>query len=169
MSYIQQMLDEHNVLVKLFRMVRERLLDSDESVKLRLIGKRGKDGRTYNLPVVSEVAALIVGDVDENICDRDIIVEHRTGKLKRIHEMHPMYLPLQYPLLYVYGEDGYMDDICFSGSVTGLGYCHKKISAKEYFAYYLHDRLNCVSIILSFRRCSNNLLWMLTLRLKLVD
>ncbi|XP_047942713.1 uncharacterized protein LOC125189482 [Salvia hispanica] len=100
-------------------MVRERLLDSDESVKLRLIGKRGKDGRTYNLPVVSEVAALIVGDVDENICDRDIIVEHRTGKLKRIHEMHPMYLPLQYPLLYVYGEDGYMDDICFSGSVTG--------------------------------------------------
>ena len=66
----------------------------DVCVKLRLIGKRGKDGRTYNLPVVSEVAALIVGDIDENICDRDIIVERHTGKLKRIHEMHPTYLPL---------------------------------------------------------------------------
>ena len=92
---IQQMLDEHNQLVKSFRMVREKLHEIDEVVKLRLIGKGGKDGRRYNLPVVSEVAALIVGDIDENICDRDIIVELRTGHLKRIHELHPTYLPLQ--------------------------------------------------------------------------
>ena len=85
-------------------MARDRLVDSQlDNVKLKLIAAREKDGRTYNLPNVSEVAALIVGDFDPD-SRRDIIVETQNGELQRIHELHPSYLPLQYPLLFPYGE-----------------------------------------------------------------
>ncbi|KAG5063305.1 hypothetical protein JHK85_004488 [Glycine max] len=54
-------------------MARDKLADSQvDNVKLRLIAAREKDGRTYNLPNVSEVAALIVDDFDPD-SRRDII------------------------------------------------------------------------------------------------
>ena len=110
-STLSQMLDEYNVHAKSFRMARDRLTDSQvDNVKLRMIAAREKDGRTYNLPNVSEVAALIVGDFDPD-SRRDIIVETQNGELQRIHELHSSYLGLQYPLLFPYGEDGYRPDI----------------------------------------------------------
>ncbi|RYR08944.1 hypothetical protein Ahy_B05g076850 [Arachis hypogaea] len=58
---LKQMLDDNNVLVKAFRMVRDTLArEFNNTIKLRLLGKRGKDGRRYNLPNTDEVAALIV-------------------------------------------------------------------------------------------------------------
>ncbi|GAU36985.1 hypothetical protein TSUD_150210 [Trifolium subterraneum] len=101
------MLDEHNVLAKGFRMARDRLREGNvKDLKLRLINDRKTDGRIYNLPTVSEVAALIVGDVDEGET-RDIIVQEQSGKLERISEFHPSYLGYQYPLIFPYGEDGF--------------------------------------------------------------
>lgn len=39
---------------------------------------------------------------------RDIVLEEKqTGWLKRISEIHPAYLDLQYPLIFTYGEDGF--------------------------------------------------------------
>lgn len=38
---------------------------------------------------------------------RDIIICHREKGLQRINETHPAYMPLQYPLLFPYGEDGW--------------------------------------------------------------
>ncbi|KAL5186650.1 ATP-dependent DNA helicase PIF1 [Glycine soja] len=79
-------------------------------LKLKLISDRQTDGRLYNLPNASEVAALIVGD-EHTANNRDIIIEKQTGMLQRINELHPAYLPLQYPLLYPHGEDGYRPNI----------------------------------------------------------
>ncbi|KAL5190708.1 Replication protein A DNA-binding subunit B [Glycine soja] len=110
-STLGQMLDEYNVHAKNFRMARDKLADTQvDNVKLRLIATCEKDDRTYNLPNVSEVAALIVGDFDPD-SRRDIIVETQNGELQRIHELHSSYLGLQYPLLFPYGEDGYRPDI----------------------------------------------------------
>ncbi|XP_047267573.1 ATP-dependent DNA helicase PIF1-like [Capsicum annuum] len=59
---LKQMLDDNNVLAKTFRMVRERFQENDcSNVKLKLIGKRGTNGRRYNLPTIPEVATLVVG------------------------------------------------------------------------------------------------------------
>ncbi|KAK4841107.1 hypothetical protein QYF36_025982 [Acer negundo] len=56
------MLDQNNVLAQIFRYARDRYKEEDfTGVKMRLIRHRSKDGRTYNLPTASEVAALIVG------------------------------------------------------------------------------------------------------------
>lgn len=147
------MLDDHNVLAKSFRMARDKIVDDGHlDVKLKLIGRRCGDGRRYNLSSVSEVAALIVGDLDESLGNRDIIIESQTGQLQRINELHPSYLPLQYPLLFPYGEDGYREDISFSKLKSSSTNAIKKVSIKEYFAYRLHEREGESSTILSSKR-----------------
>ncbi|KAL0847213.1 hypothetical protein Bca101_020459 [Brassica carinata] len=109
---LKNLLDEHNPHVKAFRQARDRIdEDGGEHFKLRLIDGRSSDGRTHNLPTADKVAALIPGDFVMNMEKRDIIVEIKTCRLQRISELHPSYLPLQYPLLFPYGEDGFCLDI----------------------------------------------------------
>ncbi|XP_061347837.1 uncharacterized protein LOC133293306 [Gastrolobium bilobum] len=109
---LKEMLDKHNSIAQSFRYARDRYRDNDfTGVKLRLIRKRGSDGRVYNLSSASEVAALIVGDIDSALGDRDIVVETQDIVLQRIDVKHPLYLGLQYPLLFPYSEDGYRDDV----------------------------------------------------------
>ncbi|XP_041999843.1 uncharacterized protein LOC121749330 [Salvia splendens] len=126
--------------------------ENQPNVSLRLLGKRGRDGRTYNLPSVSEVAVLVVGDFDEALGDRDIVVVKKSGQLQRISELHPSYLPLQYPLLFPYGEDGYREDIGFSKNSSSSSTHRKSISPKEFFAFRLHERISEYSILLFGRR-----------------
>ena len=42
---------------------------------------------------------------------RDIVVKKCSGELTRLHETHTTFIPLQYPLMFPYGEDGYQEDI----------------------------------------------------------
>ncbi|CAH9106093.1 unnamed protein product, partial [Cuscuta epithymum] len=152
-STLRQMLDQHNVLVKSFRMARDKIAECGHSnVYLKLIGRRSRDARTYNLPTVSEVAALIVGDFDESLGQRDIMVETQGGVLKRINELNPAYLGLQYPLLFPYGEDGYREDISFSDSNSKSTKGRRSVSVREFLAYRLHDRGVENSFILKARR-----------------
>ncbi|CAH1415218.1 unnamed protein product [Lactuca virosa] len=116
---LKVMLDSNNVLVSSYRMVRDTFTKNPQvDLKLRIIGKRDRDGRTYNLPTASEVAALIVGDISDSIENRDIVVQTKSGFLQRISELHPSYLPLQYPLLFPYGDDGYNIDILHRDAYT---------------------------------------------------
>ena len=103
------MLDEVNPYVHQFRSARERFsTNPEETLHMRIVSSREKDGRTYDTPTASEVAALIPGDFSLDMDKRDIILEEKqTGYLKRISEIHPSYLALQYPLIFTYGEDGF--------------------------------------------------------------
>ncbi|GKC70016.1 hypothetical protein Tco_1115899 [Tanacetum coccineum] len=78
---------DSNDLIKQFsRIAGDRFsLNGQQDVKLKLIGRRQKDGRTYNLPTMSEVAAIIVGDMDASFDKRDIVVETQSGLLQRIN------------------------------------------------------------------------------------
>ena len=59
---LNKMIDEENPIAKNFRMAADRFKTSyEKDVKLCLIGRRSRDGRMYNLPTCTEVAALIVG------------------------------------------------------------------------------------------------------------
>nr|KAJ0194409.1 hypothetical protein LSAT_V11C800408160 [Lactuca sativa] len=150
---IKVMLDSNNVLVRSYRMVRDTFQKNPEvDMKLRLIGRREQDGRTYNLPTASEVGALIIGDISDSIEKRDIVVQTKNGCLQRISELHPSYLPLQYPLLFPYGDDGYSVDILHRGvSFTNNSKC-AKCTMREYFAYRIQDRDHSFSLILNSRR-----------------
>ncbi|GJW83214.1 ATP-dependent DNA helicase PIF1-like protein [Tanacetum coccineum] len=77
---VRDILDGCNKLVETFRMARDMYNENTEqSIKINLIAKRAKDGRTYSLPTASEVAGLIVGDVDSCAEQRDIVIEMRKG------------------------------------------------------------------------------------------
>ncbi|XP_035835779.1 uncharacterized protein LOC110888292 [Helianthus annuus] len=152
-EHIKDVLDTDNQLVKSYRMVRDSFQDNPQlSLKLRLIGRREKDGRTYNLPTAGEVAALIVGDLDSAIDSRDIVVETQTGDLKRISELHPSYLALQYPILFPHGDDGYRVDIPHRGVVDVTNKKRPNCTMREFFAYRVQDRINQFSLILNSRR-----------------
>ncbi|XP_031111748.1 uncharacterized protein LOC116015711 [Ipomoea triloba] len=152
-SDLQSVLDENNVLVQSFRVARNAILTNPTvDVRMKLLGKRNHDGKTYNLPTVSEVAAIVVGDLDPSMGERDILIETRSGLLKRISELNPAYLPLQYPILFPYGEDGYREDIPFAvEKVFGQGGRHS-LSIREYLTFRIHERLNEISTFLYARR-----------------
>src|SRR5262249_7303939 len=64
----------------------------------------------------SEVGIIIAKDPSDVNENRDLIIERRSGQLKRISELHSAYLPLRFPLLYPYGEPGWHPKILFSGA-----------------------------------------------------
>ena len=69
------MLDEFNVLAKVFRMARDRFHESDiVPLRIRLLGNRSQNPSVYNLPTLDEVDALIVGDLNDPNFMRDIVI-----------------------------------------------------------------------------------------------
>nr|KAJ0188926.1 hypothetical protein LSAT_V11C900458960 [Lactuca sativa] len=151
--FLKVMLDSTNELVKCYRMARDCFNASPNiDLKLRLIGRRQQDGRTYNLPTASEVAALIVGDIGNSIDNRDIIVKTKSGNLQRINELHPAYLALQYQLLFPYGDDGYRVDIPHRGVTCSTNNKRCYCTMREFFSYRIQDRVNIFSLILNSRR-----------------
>ncbi|XP_024010282.1 uncharacterized protein LOC112085310 [Eutrema salsugineum] len=141
--------DKHNKHVDALRNVRERFDPNDDTSRLRIILKcdRKSDGRTENLPATNEVAALIPNDFNGEVDARDIIIEcKKTGNLKRISKLHPAYLPLQYPLLFPYGEDGFRLGIDI-GFVDTQGRKRLHITMREFFAYRIQERVGESPII----------------------
>ena len=137
------MLNFSNPLVQSFRMARDRFRESSiQPVTLRLIGTRQHNSRQYNLPTASEVAALIPGDGNPTDT-RDVIVEergneHRDNPVKRISELHPSFMALQYPLLFPYGEDGFHLKIPLNVPTTAR---RKYVSLREYYCFRLQNRI----------------------------
>lgn len=152
MADLQKMIDQNNVHAKSFRMARDRLSQGNvQNLKLKLISERTTDGRIYNQPTVSEVAALIVGDVDY-APKRDIIMEKQSGELQRIDEFHPAYLAYQYPLLFPYGEDGYRDDVLHRDKKTGKKPKRTHLTIREWLCFRLQTRYFESMTILCSRR-----------------
>ncbi|GJR79669.1 uncharacterized protein Tco_0150454 [Tanacetum coccineum] len=150
---LKTMLDRQNPLVKQFRMASIELAMGVQKVKIRLIGARLTDRRQYNLPTAKEVAALIVGDFDSMPSKRDIIVHENNDNIKRNSELHVSYLPLQYPMLFPYGENGYRTDVLHYGFTDETPEDLKKyVTRREWFAYRIQDRPNVFSTILSSKR-----------------
>ena len=75
----------------------------------------GKDMRRYNLPTASEISAIITDFTTE---PRDIVIKTHEDKLHHISELHAAYDPLQYPLLFPYGEYGWHDNILRANEIA---------------------------------------------------
>nr|XP_043619863.1 uncharacterized protein LOC122591677 [Erigeron canadensis] len=158
-NLLKNMLDSCNPLVKSFRMVRDCLEENDlQDVILKLISTREKDGRTYNLPTVSEVAALIVGDIDGLVDQRDIVVRTWSGFLQRIRELHPSYLALQYPLLFPFAKDGFRLGIKHRGIPDDCNKLKTNLTLREFFCYRIQDRIKPFSLITYAKKLFHQLL-----------
>ncbi|XP_076920917.1 uncharacterized protein LOC143582176 [Bidens hawaiensis] len=74
------------------------------------------------------------------------------GKIIPISELHPSYVPLQYPIIFINGEDGYRVDIYHGGVNEGDDSKRPFTTMREWFAFRIQDRLNQFSIHLNSRR-----------------
>ena len=89
-----RLLDEHNEIVKVFRLARDRCREYDcVSIKICFVTRRDIS-RNYSVPSASEIAGLIVGDFGHGSGEREIIVEHRGEGLKCISYLHPLYMAM---------------------------------------------------------------------------
>ena len=136
------MLDEFSSVAKAFRMARDWCNQNRSyDFQLRLLGQR-TNSRQYNAPTVSEVAVLITNDFGDANETRDIIVNNKDTGPKRISELHPSYMALQYPLLFPYGEDGFHDKIPYHSNTgkrkTNRGF----LTMREYYCYVTQYRDN---------------------------
>ena len=78
---------------------------------------------------------IILGEVGQ-VGERDIIVRrHDNGQLLRMDTLAPAYDPLQYPLLFPYGDDGWTTGISQQGS-------ERRVTMRQFYAYRLQNRLN---------------------------
>ncbi|XP_077232073.1 uncharacterized protein LOC143866284 [Tasmannia lanceolata] len=138
---LRQMLDTTNPYVQTFRYGRDFLANGVAvDMRIRIIEQRSRDTRQYNLPTASEVAALMVGDGSEIVERRDIILCTNDGFLQRINECHPAYMPLQYPLLFPYGEDGWRINIPIRSNPNSAGRKREFVSMREFYAYRIQYR-----------------------------
>jgi len=86
--------------------------DNYPDLTLTIHSTHRKDMRQYNQPTVPEIAAIILENYENTVIQkRDILLKTHTGKLQKISELHGAYDPLQYPLLFPYGEYGWHDNI----------------------------------------------------------
>ncbi|KAI8825559.1 uncharacterized protein EV422DRAFT_552812, partial [Fimicolochytrium jonesii] len=105
---LQHMLYEVNPYAHVYRSVRNILAENPAiDISMRIVLERTTDSRRYNCPTADEVAAIMVGDGAEAVSKRQVIVQKQGGGLQEISERHPAYMPLQYPLLFPHGEDGW--------------------------------------------------------------
>nr|GEW86782.1 RNA-directed DNA polymerase, eukaryota [Tanacetum cinerariifolium] len=70
----------------------------------------------------------------------NIVVDNKDEGPKRVSELHPSCMALQYPVLFPYGEDGYHEKIPYH---TNRGTRKTKrgfVTMKEYYAYIIQQR-----------------------------
>ncbi|GJW28542.1 DNA helicase [Tanacetum coccineum] len=94
--------------------------------------------REYELPI-GDMLGAIVGPETE--MEYDIIIKERSGYPQRVNKLHPSYMSLQFPLLFLYGEDGYSNELNLVGG-AGSSNADKRLTMKAYYVYFIHDRAN---------------------------
>ncbi|XP_048619511.1 uncharacterized protein LOC106425566 [Brassica napus] len=134
-----KMLDENNHLAKTFRHARDRLLSGDAvEFSLTLVNQKHR-GRQYDLPTAGEIGGLIIGDFNSKTAGKDIVLEYKSAKLQRISDLHPLFMSLQYPLLFPYGEYGYDEKIPSDVSVNSK-IKREYMTMREYYAHQIQTR-----------------------------
>ena len=113
MQTLQDTLHNHHPGVAMYKQALELTsnMPPEHQCKIALRFDERTDHRCYNLPTEAarnEIAVILPGDGDQPQDSRDIILYRRHGQpLQRISEMHPMYLPLHYVLLFPTGQLGW--------------------------------------------------------------
>ncbi|KAK3880245.1 hypothetical protein Pcinc_015250 [Petrolisthes cinctipes] len=146
---IQEMLHTTHPYVRSFKLALEEMEVPDHKVFINADKRpEGEHARHFNAPVANEVGVVMVG---EQHGSRYIVLKQRDHQLTRIKETHRAYDCLQYPLMFVRGEDGYNFELYQVDPKTKIA-TNKKVSCKDFYAYHLMERENTFNHILRFKQ-----------------
>ncbi|PWA75763.1 hypothetical protein CTI12_AA057750 [Artemisia annua] len=96
--------------------------------------------RQYELPSGDWIGAIVFEGGTDVRTDFDVIIQKHGGSPKRINKLHPEYMSLHFPLIFVYGEPGYHLGLTLADTGDATTDAPKKMSMKMFYAYQLHDR-----------------------------
>lgn len=132
-------LNQNNRLVRLFRTARDKLREADiPDFQIRLFGVVGSN--QYELPTGDTIGAIVYDGGPETRTDYDIVIQRHSGEAESVNKLHPRYMALQFPLLFIYGEQGYHLNLMFMDLESSDMQEQKKMTMKAYYAYQLRDR-----------------------------
>ncbi|GJZ35269.1 DNA helicase [Tanacetum coccineum] len=133
-------LDEHNELVKLFRTARDKCNGQEiPEFRIRLYSVVG--AREYDLPTSETLGAIVFEDGPDTNTDYDVIIESRDGAPQRINKLHPSYMSLQFPLLFVFGQSGFYPEMKQRGNGD------KRVSITCITCTKLHERFHSYGLL----------------------
>ncbi|GKA48948.1 DNA helicase [Tanacetum coccineum] len=111
------------------RTAREKFADAHiPDFKIRLYNLVG--AREYELPTSDTLGAIVYEAGPKTEMDCDIVIEQRSGYPQRVNKLHPSYMLLQFPLLFIYGEDGYSKELKLVGGSGSSSATDKRLSMK---------------------------------------
>ena len=89
-----------------YELVREKPVEEQEEITIRLHVSLQQDQRTHNLPTAEEIPVIITEDgVHHALDNRDVVLWAREGQLEQISQNSPSYSALHYVLLFPKGEN----------------------------------------------------------------
>lgn len=141
-----ELLDRHNALVQLFRTARDKLLDADvPDFEIRLFSMVGSS--QHELPTADEIGAIVFENGSESATDFDVVIQRHSGDPETINKLHPVYMSSHFPLLFIFGEQGYHPDLKLLDVAGDSSGGDRRMSMDAYYAYLLHDRFNRYSLL----------------------
>ncbi|GKA31176.1 DNA helicase [Tanacetum coccineum] len=69
------------------------------------------DAHEYELPTGYMLGAIVYKTGPKTDMDYDVVLEERLGYPRRVNKLHLSYMSLQFPLLFIYGRDGYSKEL----------------------------------------------------------
>ena len=88
-------------------MAKERLdIEEHISLCLKTVDAPHLDQRRYNHPTASEVAVIMIGTGEDEVTERDLLIQTRNDDFRSISYLKSFYVPLRYPMLFPHGEQG---------------------------------------------------------------
>jgi hypothetical protein len=153
LGLLQDIINKNHQYAQQFETARDILAECGptEDIAIVLRAQGGSDHKRFALPTCEEVAGLIPGEPVPGET-RDIVLRTKEGPLRRLTEFSPSYSPLQYPLLFPFGSDGWnpsmkMKPLPPSRRKKGSKE-NDKLSLTRHTAFRIHERRNQFSTIL---------------------
>lgn len=128
---IQDLLFQSNPCVQLYRQLGERLDQNPVPIQIRLLANPAVVNS--QLPTVDEIAMIFDGEEVVQQNPRELLIEARNDiRLHYVSELHPLYDPLQYVLLFPFGTLGWTPDFLDDND--------RRTTAMQFYRYHLYQR-----------------------------
>jgi len=100
-----------------YELIREKLVEEQEEITIRLHVNLQQDQRTHNLPTAEEIAVIIPEDgIHHALDNRNVVLRAKGEQLEQISQNSPSYSALYYVLLFPKGENGQYPRIPIHGA-----------------------------------------------------
>jgi len=100
-----------------YELIREKPVEKQEEITIRLHVNLQQDQRTHNLPTAEEIAVIIPEDgVHHALDNRNVVLQAREGRLECISQNSPLYAALHYVLLFPKEENRWYPRIPIRGT-----------------------------------------------------